>query len=447
MRLLRYQRFHLPPFLLSFFLLSLFIFSVFLLSLSSPGCGKKDDRVELQDWNFGGMPRLIEWLRFRIDAFEKANPQIKVVQSSKSWNMIRELLYADFSAGTGPDIVNVHSNYAPEFGEAGHFYPLNKFPDFEEVKKWYVPHFIETTRYKDNYYGLPSSGIAFVLVCNKELFDKEGITPPKTWSQFREAARRLTKDTDGDGVPDQYGFFMMGGDKGGFSYRLVPLLFKAGANVTSDDLRTIEFNSPRGVSAVQLMADMYQVDHSITPGFLAYTITEMNDLFCSNKIAMSIEGPWMTGLIKEKSPGKQFYAVPVPVPDDRIDQYDTAPTLQDMVMYSISAHSKHVNEAWALLKFLRNEEADMAWIHNDLGAIATTNGALTSPEAKSIKDLPLYVNEMKHARPWPPHPSIIAIALNVFAPYAQKAIIGELSPQDAMDRAAREAQKMLEGSR
>jgi multiple sugar transport system substrate-binding protein len=424
-----------------------FLLSIFLLSITLSGCGKKDDRVELQDWNFGGSPRLIEWLRNRVNTFEKVTPRIKVVQSQKSWNMIREILYADFSAGAGPDIVNVHSNYSSEFGEAGHFYPLNKFPDFEAVKKWYDPHFIETTRYKDNYYGLPSSGIAFVLVCNKELFDKEGIAPPKTWSQFREAARRLTKDTDGDGAPDQYGLFLMGGDKGGFAYRLVPLLFKAGANVTSDDLRKIEFNSPRGVSAVQLLADMYQVDHSITPGFLAYTISEMNDLFSGNKVAMSIEGPWMAAMVNDKSPGKQYYAVPVPVPDDRIDQYDTAPTLQDMVMYSINARSKHLNEAWELLKFLRNEEADMGWITNDLGAVATTNAALNSPEAKNLKDLPLYVNELKHARPWPPQPSIIAIALNVFAPYAQKAIVGELPPQEAMDRAAQEAQKMLEGSK
>jgi len=65
------------------------------------------------------MPTLMEWLRQRVYSFEKANPHIKVVQSQKSWNMIREILYADFSAGAGPDIVNVHANYAPEFGEAG----------------------------------------------------------------------------------------------------------------------------------------------------------------------------------------------------------------------------------------------------------------------------------------------------------------------------------------
>jgi multiple sugar transport system substrate-binding protein len=422
-------------------------FIALVLSISLLSCGKKSDGIVLHDWNFGGRPKLIEFLRQRVYSFEKTHPGIKVEQSDKSWNMIREILYADFSAGAGPDVMNTHSNFAAEFGEAGFYYPVNKFPDFEQVKQWYVPHLLESTRYKDNYYGLPSSAIAFVLCCNKELFDKEGIAPPKTWSQFREAAKRLTKDTDGDGVIDQFGLVLMGGDKGGFAYRMIPFFFKAGVNVMSEDLKKIEFNSPMGVAALKLIADMYQVDHSITPGFLAYTHSEVNDLFSGNKAAMSIEGPWFRGMVGDKNPGKDMYVVPVPVPDDMIAQYDTAPTLQDMVMYSINARSKHLNEAWELLKHLRNEEADMFWITQDLGATATTKSALNSREAKSIKDIPLYINELNHARPWPPHPQMIAIASNIYTPYCQKAIVGELSPKAALDQAAREAQDLVDGKK
>jgi multiple sugar transport system substrate-binding protein len=279
------------------------------------------------------------------------------------------------------------------------------------------------------------------------MFDREGIAPPKTWSQFREAAKRLTRDADGDGVLDQFGLVLMGGDKGGFAYRMIPFLLKAGADVMSEDLKTIEFNSPIGVRALQLIADMYQIDHSVTPGFLAYTHSEINDLFCSNKAAMSIEGPWFRGMVNDKNPGKEMYVVAVPVPDDMIDQYDTAPTLQDMVMYSINARSKHLNEAWELLKYLRNEEADMYWITQDLGATATTKHALSSTEAKGVKDLPLYINELNHARPWPPHPKMIAIASDIFTPYCQKAIVGELSPKSALDQAAREAQDLIDGKK
>ena len=418
---------------------------VLLLPLMLLSCGKKEDVVELQLWNFGGTPPMMEWVRGRVDAFNTTHTGVRVVQSQKSWNMIRELLYTNLSAGTGPDVMNVHANYAAEFGGAGFFYPINKFPDFEEVRSIHEPNLFESVRYQENTYGLPTSAIAFVLVCNKEMFDAEGIAPPKTWSEFREVSKRLTKDTDGDGSVDQWGFVLFGGDRGGFAYRLAALLYKAGVNILSDDLTEVEFGSPMGVKTLELLTDMHLVDQSITPGFLAYQLSEINDLFCSNKVGMSIEGPWFRVVVEQKSPGKEFYTVPVPVPDALLDRYDTLPTLQDMVMYSINASTKHLKESWEFAKFMRNEEADMDWVRLDLGAYATTRKALNGPGAEKIKDFVMYRNELRYARPWPPHPAIISIARNVITPWSQKAIVGELSPRAAMEEAAKEARMILEG--
>ncbi len=415
------------------------------LSLALLSCGKKTDVVEIQDWNFGGRPHLMVWLRQRAASFEQSHPGIKIVQNDKSWNMIREILYASFTTGTGPDVVNTHANYAAEFGEAGYYYPINKFPDFEKVRATFLPEAFASTEYKGNSYGLPSSGIAFALVCNKEMFDAEGIAPPRTWSEFRAAAKRLTKDTDGDGEVDQYGLVLMGGDKGGFAYRMVPFFYKAGANIMSDDLTKIEFNSPVGIETLALFAQMYQVDHSITPGFLAYGPTETNDMVCGNKAAMAIEGSWVRGMVAAKNPSTKLVIVPVPVPDAMIDRYDTAPTLQDMVMYSVNAHSKHLDAAWEFIKYLRNEEADMEWVRADMGALPVTNAALSSPEAQQVEDLPMFVKELKHARPFPPHPKIMAVAMNTFTPFCQKAIVGDMTPRDALNQAAREAQRTIEG--
>ncbi len=122
------------------------ILIMLLLPLMLVSCGKKSDVIEIQDWNFGGRPHLMVWLRQRTESFEKTHPGIKIVQSDKSWNMIREILYASFTTGTGPDVVNTHANYAAEFGEAGYYYPVNTFPDFEEVRKWYLPEALASTR-------------------------------------------------------------------------------------------------------------------------------------------------------------------------------------------------------------------------------------------------------------------------------------------------------------
>lgn len=418
-----------------------------LLSAVLLSCGKTSDGVEIQNWNFGGRPNLMVWLRHRTASFEQTHPGFRVSQTDKSWNMIREILYASFTTGTGPDVVNTHANYAAEFGEAGHYLAVNQFPDFDSVRSWYLPEMIAATEYKGKCYGLPSSGIAFVLVCNRDLFEAEGIAAPRTWSEFRAAAKRLTKDTDGDGKTDQYGLVLMGGNKGGFAYRMIPFFYKAGVDFMTGDLTRVAFDAPMGVATLGLFADMFQKDRSIAPGFLAYDHTETNDMFSCGKAAMCIEGPWVKGMVHAKNPTTRLMIVPVPVPDAMIDRYETAPTLQDVVMYAISARSKHPEVAWEFIKYLRNEEADMAWVREDMGGLATTLAALGSPEAQKIEHLPLFVHELRNARPLPPHPKIVALASNSFTPWCQKAIVGEVTPAEALSRAAREVQAVIEGNR
>ena len=408
-------------------------------------CGEDDGSVKIKFWAFGGTDNHMEWAKERVDEFNRTHPDVTVIKSQKSWNMIRELLFTNFSAGTGPDVMRVHANYSAEFGEAGYFLPINQFPDYDEVKKWYEPNSFNATLYKDRSYGLPLAAIAFTLICNKDLFDQENLQPPKTWSEFRSIAKKFTKDTDGDGKIDQWGLTLLGGDRGGFSYRLAPFIFKAGGKIISDDFKKVEFNNEIGQKAVQLFADMYQIDKSITPGFLAYTISEINDLHCNNKIAMSIDGPWFPNIIHEKLPNKEIITVPIPVPDELIDKYDSMPTLQDMVMLAINAKTKHPEATWEFVKFMRNADADMAWVTRDMGAIAVTNDALNSPEAEKMPRMPVYRNELKYASPWPAHPGIIAIIRNVMAPYGQQAIIGEMSVKEALDKAAEKAELILKG--
>jgi len=418
--------------------------AVLLIAFVALSCSHRSDVVEIQFWNFGGMPKFLEWIRNEVQVYNSTHPKVKVVLAEKSWNQIREILYAGFSAGAGPDIMTLHADHAAEFGAGGYFYPLNNFPDFEQVKARFDPHIMESTRYNGNYFGLPSSSIVFVLLCNKELFDKEGIAPPRTWSEFRAAAKRLTKDLDGDGAIDQYGFVLMGGDKGGFAYRYAPLLMRAGVKIMDPETGEFDLSSPRSIAAVKLLADMYQVDHSIAPGFLAYTFSDCFDLFCGNKVAMSIEGPWSEEEVEVRKPGKEFYYVPVPVPDDLIDRYKEMPSLQDMVMYPINAHSKHLAETWEFLKFLRRDEADMLYIDRMTGGLPTTRFVLNSPDNVKRIGWDVFENEIMHSIPWPAHPQIIAIAKNMLTPYTEKAIVGEITPQAAMDATVKEAQALIQ---
>ncbi len=404
---------------------------------------KSDERVTVRFWSFGGMPSMLLDERQRIDLFQQRHPGIVIELSQKSWEQKRELIHTNFSSGTGPDVVLVHANYAAEFGDNGYFYPIDRFADFDSVKKWYLPNLIEATRYGDHYYGLPINAIAFILVCNAELFDEMGIKPPRTWSEFRQAAKKLTRDRDNNGSIDQYGITLMGGDRGGFEYRLAPFVLKAGGRFLSPDNKQVLIEGDAHVAAVQLFAEMHQIDHSIAPGFLGYTITDVTDQIAGNKAAMSIEGPWYPCLLNDRKLNKKVYLVPVPVPDHLAADYDRAATLQDLAMLAVNSGSKHLPETWEFLKFMRSPEADQSWVINDFGAIPVTHAALNYSGEGKCPNLPLFKHELENAVPWPDHPQMIAMINNILAPYCEKAIIGELGVAQALRIAADEMRAII----
>lgn len=73
--------------------------------------------------------------------------------------------------------------------------------------------------YKGKLYALPTSRNHFVLVWNKDAFNMMGVAPPPsswdekagwTWQYVAEIAPKLTRDRNGDGQPDYFGFSGMG---------------------------------------------------------------------------------------------------------------------------------------------------------------------------------------------------------------------------------------------
>jgi multiple sugar transport system substrate-binding protein len=59
--------------------------------------------------------------------------------------------------------------------------------------------------------AVPLYNKVYQLYYNKKLFREAGLTdPPATWDEFVAAGKRLTKDTNGDGKPDQWGLALRG---------------------------------------------------------------------------------------------------------------------------------------------------------------------------------------------------------------------------------------------
>ncbi len=150
----------------------------------------------------------------------------------------------------------------------------------------YFPDVLKTVVYNGRYYGLPWIAQPVVLYYNKKLFDEAGIPYPDaswTWETFKDAAARLTKDTDGDGRNDQWGFTLNGWPP--------PQMFiwQAGGEVISADLKSCPVDSPEAIQALDFYRELMFSDIYAPP---QATIQEQGfaEMFKAGKIAMFMGG-------------------------------------------------------------------------------------------------------------------------------------------------------------
>ncbi len=135
----------------------------------------------------------------QVDAFMKANPDIKVeVSFSPSYE---DTMQTAFASGDYPEVFYVDSSKLPDWAEAGVVAPAgDNIQDVEDI----YPSLLQVFTYKGTLYCPPKDFSTMTLQYNKDLFDAAGVEYPTakwTWDDLRAAAEKLTgKNAEGKSV-------------------------------------------------------------------------------------------------------------------------------------------------------------------------------------------------------------------------------------------------------
>jgi len=117
----------------------------------------------------------------------------------------------------------------------------------------YFPDVLQTAQFNGKTYGLPWIAQPVVLFYNPKMFADAGVQPPTdawTWNDFKAAAAKLTKDTNGDGKPDQWGTAFN-------SWPPIQMfIWQAGGEVISADKATSPIDSPEALVGAQFYKDI-----------------------------------------------------------------------------------------------------------------------------------------------------------------------------------------------
>ncbi|MEV6153753.1 extracellular solute-binding protein [Nonomuraea sp. NPDC052129] len=139
---------------------------------------------------------------------------------------------------------------------------LDITPYTSEIKNWndLRPDVRQLVTKDGKVYGVPNVHYGVGLVYNRALFTKAGLdpnTPPKTWAEVREAAKKIAGLGAGYVGYGEYS----GGNTGGWHF--TQAIYGRGGSMVTDDGKKAAFNSPEGKAVLQNLHDMRWVDNSM----------------------------------------------------------------------------------------------------------------------------------------------------------------------------------------
>jgi multiple sugar transport system substrate-binding protein len=163
----------------------------------------------------------------------------------------------------------------------------------------FYPNVVAASTYQGKLYGLAAGVNALALYYNKKLFAGAGLAPPRTWSELKAAAAKLTNGNKQFGL----GMSLPATEEGSFQFE--SLLFSGGGNLKS-------LNSPEAVASLQLVADMMKAG-SMPKNVLTWNQANVEEQFANGTLAMMVNGPWQLPVLAKTS--VDFGIVTMPVPD------------------------------------------------------------------------------------------------------------------------------------
>lgn len=319
------------------------------------GCAKRQPGVTTIRFTSWGNDVEEQSLRALIAEFEKRNPHIRVEIEITPWARMLDKLMISSAGGRPPDVTRISSEWFPPIAAKGLLEPLDDYierdnydlDDFypESIEGWGV--------WNGRVLEIPTDIDIYAMYYNKDMFDKYKLPYPDEtwdWDKYLEVAKKLTLDTNGDGVIDQWGTTL---DMWWQDY-----VYANGGTIIGPDPATGDvqctLDQPAAYDGLQFMADLINKYH-VSPTAEEAANQGTSKLFTSGKIGMTISGSWAAELIyKNEITTFKYDVAPIPKgPKERVSIICGA-------AYAVLKRSQHKEEAWELVKWMTGKEYQRA---------------------------------------------------------------------------------------
>ena len=358
-----------------------------------------------------------------VDEFNEAHSDIEVKLQLIPWDTFHEKLITTIAAGIAPEVSRVHVNWMGELTEMVALTPLDDFvaawPGGNDVKEE-IWDLLKIKKYGDTKFVIPFKFVALYLYYRPDLFKAEGLTPPTNYEEFLKIAHIFTKDTDGDGKIDQWGYGMRGARGGHDMWNTFANFFNRDGSINLDEAAVV-----RGV---KWYADLFRKEKVTPPSTPSDGYIQFTGDFANGRTTMIIHHIG-SSLKMIKALGDKVAAVPVP---EGLSGGYTSAVPEGLAIIKPAIESDI--EAEAAFKFIswwgENKQVDRMCRH--FGSV---------PVLKSLAEVPYYrddpfqkatIDSMKFAGMLPLIPQTGSFIEDVWPTTFGRLLLGEITAEKAV---------------
>ncbi|MGW7003598.1 ABC transporter substrate-binding protein [Streptomyces sp. NPDC054933] len=395
--------------------------------------GKVAGSISFQTWNLRANYK--DYFNGLIARFEKQYPDVKVKWIDQPADHYADKLSADAAGGTLPDVVNVSPDLAYPLAKAGVLANLDKEQASAKYKGEYTPESWQANELPglNGSYAFPWYLNTGPLFYNKALFSQAGLDPdkpPKTYDELFADANAMAKHSGGRVA----------------TLAATPAIEdfgRYGVRLMNPNATEFTYNEPKGVELLTQYKQLYD-NGGLDSQSLTNGPEESGQKFLEQKVAMNPGSAHDLSNFKENAPSLYKNLGITDAPDN------TGHPNMYVMGLGINNSSQHKAAAIAFAHFITDKQNQESFAHK-VAIFPSTKGSLDEPywtqddgtdegrvrvaSAKMLKGAVNYTpvvlsDEMKTVLQ-----NQVALALQ-----------GRKSPQQALDDAVAQSDKLLKQS-
>ncbi|MBU7581970.1 MAG: ABC transporter substrate-binding protein [Nostoc sp. TH1S01] len=266
---------------------------------------KSNEVIRLTLWHGINPPPNRDVFQKLVNEFNQNHPDIQVesIYAGQLDQQVPKILTA-VVGNVPPDILFFNPQITGQLVELNSILPLEDWLDQSPLKSELIENCFGEMQLNGHIWSVPLWTGNIGIFYRRDLFKAAGITElPKTWSELRQAAKKLTIDKNGDRLPEQYGMLMPLGKGEWTVFTWFPFLLATDGTLVNNNRPNLV--NPGTITALQFWQDL------IKDGSTKFSALERGyeeDDFIAGRVAMQITGPW-TFIMKSKV---DYDVLPIP---------------------------------------------------------------------------------------------------------------------------------------